>query len=255
MIRSLYTGISGMLVQQNRENVISNNIANINTYGFKQDDLHAKTFRDVLIANKEGAYGSTQILGEMGIGSAIDGTTTKFTQGNITATNVSTDFAINGRGFFTVKNPSDNQNYYTRDGHFHVNSQGYLADENGDYVMGRNLSTGAEEPINVGNGQISSDGYGNLNINGTPTYSMSLVDFNDYNSLKKVGNNLYSGANPIQNANVAVQEGSLEGSNVSSTDTVVDMMSTMRNFEANQKVVQATDETLQEAVSKVGTVG
>ncbi|MDD3223473.1 MAG: flagellar hook-basal body complex protein [Clostridium sp.] len=250
MIRSIYSAVSGMLVQQNKENVISNNIANINTYGFKQDNLEAKTFRDVLMANNEGK----NVLGEMSIGSAIDGTTTEFTQGNITTTNLSTDFAINGRGFFTVKNPSDNQNYYTRDGHFHVNSQGYLADENGDYVMGKNLSTGAEEPINVGSGQISSDGYGNLNINGSPAYSMNLVDFNDYNSLKKVGNNLYSGANPIQNANVTVQEGSLEGSNVSSTDEAVDMMSTMRNFEANQKVVQSADQTIQEAI-KVGTVG
>lgn len=259
MIRSLYSAVSGMIVQQSKQDVITNNMANSETNGFKGDDLMIKNFKNVLISNSEDIQNGKNVrktIGSLSLGSKVDATTTDFTQGTITNSDSADDFAIDGRGFFTISQGTGagSQNYYTRDGHFHVNMQGDLMDENGDAVMGKNLATGNVEKINVGNGKLTSDSYGNLSVDGKPTYSFSLVDFNDYKSLKKVGNNLYSGTNPILNANVSVQQNALEGSNVNSINSMVDMMSTMRNFESDQKVISAIDQSLGLAANDVGKV-
>ncbi|WP_010236601.1 flagellar hook-basal body complex protein [Clostridium arbusti] len=259
MIRSLYTAVSGMITQEAKQDVITNNMANSNTVGFKGDNLAIKKFDDVLIQNKSkinNGINYTQTIGNLSLGSRIDETATDFTQGSIQNTDSDTDFAIDGRGFFTVNrdNGVENQNYYTRDGHFHVNMQGYLVNDTGDYVMGRNSNTGNQERILVGNGKITTDAYGNIGIDGRPSYSFGTVDFNNYNTLKKVGDNLYQGENPINNANVSVKQKSLEQSNINATNEMVNMMSTMRTFETQQKVVQSIDETLGQAVNDVGTV-
>ena len=257
MIRSLYSAVSGMIVQQSKEDVITNNMTNAETNGFKGDNLMIKNFKDVLISNSSDIQNGKNIrktIGSLSLGSDVDATDTDFTQGSISGTDSEDDFAIDGRGFFTVNQGAGSQNYYTRDGHFHVNMQGDLMDESNNNVMGKNIATGNVEKINVGNGKLTSDSYGNLSVNGKPSYSFSLVDFSNYNSLKKVGNNLYSGTSPILNANVSVQQKALEGSNVNSVNEMVDMMSTMRNFQTDQKVVAAINQTLGQAVNEVGKV-
>lgn len=259
MIRSLYTTITGMITQQAKQDVITNNMANANTVGFKEDNLAIKKFDDVLIQNKSKIYNGinyTQSIGKLSFGSKIDETATDFTQGNIESTDSDTDFAIDGRGFFTVNRDNGTggaQNYYTRDGHFHVNMQGYLVNDSGDYVMGRNINTGNQERISVGSGKITSDVYGNISIDGKPSYTFSTVDFNNYKTLKKVGDNLYQGDNPVGNSNISVKQKALEGSNVNPINSMVDMMSVMRTFETQQKVVQSIDQTLGQAID-VGTV-
>ncbi len=257
MIRSLYSAVSGMIVQQSKEDVITNNMANSETNGFKGDNLMIKNFKNVMISNSSNIVNGKNVrnnIGTISLGSDVDATATDFTQGTIASTDSEDDFAIDGRGFFTVNQGAGSQNYYTRNGHFHVNMQGDLMDESNNNVMGKNLATGNVEKINVGSGKLTSDSYGNLSVNGKPAYSFSLVDFSNYNSLQKVGNNLYSGTNPILNANVSVQQKALEGSNVNSINAMTDMMTTMRNFQTNQKVVSAIDETLGEAVNQVGKV-
>ena len=258
MIRSLYTAVSGMITQQAKQDVITNNMANSNTVGFKGDNLAIKKFDDVLIQNSsriQNGINYTQTIGGLSLGSRIDETATNFTQGTIEDTDSDTDFAIDGRGFFTVNrdNGVGGQNYYTRDGHFHVNMQGYLVNDTGDYVMGRNINTGNPERILAGNGKITSDIYGNISIDGKPSYSLSTVDFNNYKTLKKIGDNLYQGENPINNANVFVKGKALEQSNINPVNEMVNMMSTMRTFETQQKVVQSIDQTLGQAID-VGTV-
>lgn len=256
MVRALYTAATGMIVQQAKEDVISNNLANMNTVGFKNDDLSSQSFEDVLIQNyaeQNGGIPQRTLLGYLSLGSKVDQTSTNFTGGEIQNTNSDTDFAIEGRGFFTVNR--NGQNYYTRNGHFHADENGYLVDDAGDYVMGTNLSNNTKEPINIGNGTVTCDAYGNLSINGTPEYKLDTVDFNDYNSLKKVGDNLFQGQNPIENAEIYVKNKALEESNVNVMQEMTDMMTTMRVFESNQKVVQNIDETVGEAVNNVGKVG
>ncbi|PJI09885.1 MULTISPECIES: flagellar basal-body rod protein FlgG [Clostridium] len=255
MVRGLYTAISGMIVQEAKQDVISNNLANMDTVGFKSDDLHSQSFEDVLIqnySNKENGVPERTILGYLNLGSKVDETSTDFTGGEIKSTDKDTDFAIEGRGFFTVN--KDGQNYYTRNGHFHVNMDGYLMDDAGDYVMGKNIATNAQEPIKIGDGDITCDGYGTLSVNGVPQYSLELADFNDYNTLKKVGDNLYQGDNPIMNSGVRVENKALEGSNVNVMQGITDMMTTMREFESNQKMVQDIDSTVGKAANDVGKV-
>ncbi|WP_234122131.1 flagellar hook-basal body complex protein [Clostridium hydrogenum] len=258
MVRSFYTAVSGMIVQQAKQDVLSNNLANANTVGFKSDDLFSKAYDDATIQNYakqvNGVHQRT-ILGTLNLGSKIDDTTTDFTGGDIQATNSDKDFAIDGRGFFTVyRDGVGAQNYYTRDGHFHVNMNGYLVNDSGDYVMGTNLNTGADERINIGNGTVACDNLGNLAVDGKPAYKLDLVDFNDYSTLKKVGDNLYTGQNPIRNATVNVENKALEGSNVNIMTGMTDMMTAMREFESDQKVVQEIDGTVSKAVNEVGKV-
>lgn len=258
MVRAFYTAISGMMTQEAKQEVISNNLANIDTVGFKGDNLYSRSFDDVYVQNyssiKNGVPTRT-VLGKLNLGQQTDNTITDFTGGEIEGTDSSTDFAIEGRGFFTVyRGGVGGKNYYTRDGHFHVNMNGYLVNDSGDYVMGKNVTTGADEPIKVGQGTLGSDNYGNITINGKAAYKLDLVDFNDYNSLKKIGDNLYDGQNPIQNAQVFVRNKALEKSNVNPLTSMTDMMATMRVFESDQKVVKNIDETVEKAVNDIGKV-
>ena len=259
MIRALYTAVTGMITKEAQQSNVTNNIANANTNGYKAENISIKSFDDVLIQNYDKTVNGKNIktiIGSLSQGSQIDGVNTDFTQGVLQTTDKATDFAIEGKGFFTVQRDDGitTKNYYTRTGDFHVDGSGYLVTDSGDKVLGKNSSTNAVEPIFVGDGKIQSDKYGNLSVNGKSQYKFDLVDFKDYKTIKKVGDNLYDAANPIQNAKVVVRQGSLEKSNVNVTNETVNMMQIMRNFESNQKVMQAIDETLGKAVNDVGTV-
>lgn len=263
MIRGIYTAVSGLVTQEAKQDVISNNLANVNTVGYKKDNLIAKKFDDVLMQNYDkivNGQNVRNVIGSLSMGSKIDETYINFNQGTIEATDKDTDFAIEGRGFFTVarNNGIETQNYYTRDGHFHVNSNGYLVNDMGDMVLGRNVSSGALEPINViVNGDIASikcSANGDISLNNTPAYQLEIVDFEDYTTLNKIEDNLYRGENPVQLTDKKVVQGSLERSNVDVMSEIADMMMTLRTFESNQKVVQALDETLGKTVNEVGKV-
>lgn len=258
MIRSLYTAVSGMITQEAKQDVITNNLANATTVGFKSDNVAIKRFDDVLLANYDKVVGDRNVrnaIGSISLGSKIDAVDTSFTQGSIEATDKATDFAIDGKGFFAVQrnNGVDNGQYYTRNGHFHVNISGILVNDSGDTVLGRNLQNNSLGPINVGNGDLSCDTSGNISVNNTKMYKLYTVDFNDYNTLKKVGDNLYQGTNPTENTAV-VRQKALEKSNVNVIKEMSNMMTTMRTFETNQKIIQALDETLSKAANELGTV-
>jgi len=258
MIRGLYTAISGMITQDAKQDIITNNIANANTVGFKGDNLAIRKFDDVLLQNYDkisGGKNVRNIIGSISNGSKLDSVNTDFTQGMIQSTDKSTDFAIDGKGFFTVQknDGTNNEQYYTRDGHFHIDMNGILVNDSGDRVIGRNLQTNALEPINVGSDNFVADINGNITVNGNRMYKLYTVDFDDYGTLKKTGDNLYQGNNPTEN-NALVKQRSLEKSNVNIINAMSDMITTMRSFETNQKIVQSLDETLNKLVNEVGSV-
>ena len=255
MIRSLYTAVSGMITLENKQNTITNNMANANTTGYKEENLAVKSFKEVMIQNRDKIVGGQNVqqkLGTISLGAAIDTVDTVFTQGELKSTNKMSDFAINGRGFFVVQR--GNERYYTRDGNFTVNNDGYLTNNVGDLVLGVNNRTGAMEPIFVGGEDYILDATNNLSVGGNPTHKLALADFEDYSTLQKLGDNFYSAENPIYNARVAVNQGYLEGSNVNITNAMVDMLSVMRSFETNQKFVSMIDESMQKAANEVGSV-
>ncbi|MBC8062251.1 MAG: flagellar hook-basal body complex protein [Clostridiaceae bacterium] len=262
MIRGLYTAISGLITQEAKMDVITNNMSNVNTAGFKGDDLKIKKFDDVLLQSYDrlkGKGAGKTTIGSISLGSRIDETTTSFEQGEIQTTGKQTDFALDGRGFFTVQkdNGTSTQKYYTRDGNFHVDSKGTLVTNNGDAVLDSNGNS-----INVGSNKFSSDAEGNITIaNNETSVKLAVVDFNTnistnnaYKNLLKVGDNLYTSNEVAQTSNAAVRQNSSEKSNVNVITQMIDMMNTMRTFETNQKVIQAIDQTLGRAVNEVGTV-
>jgi flagellar basal-body rod protein FlgG len=263
MIRGIYTAVSGLISQEAKQDVISSNLANANTVGYKKDNLITKKFDDVLIQNYDKVVNGINVrnvIGSLSMGTKIDETFVDFEQGVIEATSKNTDFALQGSGFFTVArdNGINSENYYTRDGHFHVNSLGFLVNNSGDRVLGRNINTGNIEPINVvrnnKTAEIKGDESGNISLNDVPSYEMYIADFQDYSLLRKLEDNLYSAENPIEAEGAKIQQSSLEKSNVDIMAEMADMMMTMRSFESNQKVVQSLDETLGKAVNEVGRV-
>lgn len=263
MIRSLYTSVSGLITQEAKQNVITNNLANVNTVGFKGDNLSVKKFDDVLIQNYDKLVNGRNvknIIGSLSQGSEIDGVNTSFTQGMVESTDKWSDFAIDGRGFFAVERENNGFNnvFYSRDGHFHVNGQGYLVNDSGDRVLASAVDAngqpvGAPSPIQAGREEIKLQSDGSFALNGQ-NYRFATADFADYSQLEKIGDNLYQGDNPVQSGDIAVKQSSLEKSNVNVINEMVNMMTTMRTFESNQKVIQSIDETLGKAVNEVGTV-
>lgn len=259
MIRGIYTAVSGLVTGEAKMSVINNNIANANTMGFKSEDVIVKKFDDVLMKNYDKVVGGENVkntIGSLSLGSEIDEVFTNYEQGNLKTTDVDTDFAIRGKGYFAVLSDDgiSKKNFYSRDGHFHVNMNGYLVNDNGDKIMGKNIDTDTDEPIFVGSGKIKLDNMGYLRVDGVEKYRFKVVDFEDYNSVKKAGDNYFSSEKTIDAGNYSIKQNNLEQSNVDISSEMVNMMAVMRNFESNQKVIQSLDETLSKSVNELGSV-
>lgn len=253
MIRSLYTVVSGMITLENKQNTITNNITNSETTGYKSENLNIKSFDEVMIANRDKIVNGKNVkqrLGTISLGSEIDNTSTTYTQGDLSETEKNTDMAIVGRGFFSVQ--SGNKIVYTRDGNFRIDNQGYLVTTTGDRVLGMNNGTGNAEPIFVGDSDFYIDDNNNIYVNGNSTQSLMLADFQDYSELKKIGDNYYTGDNPVYNAVVSVRQGFLETSNVNVTNEMVNMITTMRNYESDSSILKMIDNTLNIVCNQVG---
>ena len=133
MLRGLYTSVSSMLTLQSRQSIITNNLANINTTGYKEETLVGKSFDEVMLSNNDNykaGESNKQILGSMSFGVRTDDTYTDYSQGTNVSTDNNMDFAIEGNGFFEVEDEQNNK-YYTRNGDFSVDAQGYLITSSG----------------------------------------------------------------------------------------------------------------------------
>lgn len=254
MIRSLYTAASSMITTQQRQNVIGNNLVNASTIGYKSEKLIAKTFDDFEVVNYDRYINGKPIrqdLGNINLGLGIDETVTNFEQGNIVPTDSKLDVAIQGQGYFTVEDTQGNR-YYTRDGNFRVDSQGYLTTNQGYYVLGQNTGTNNLERISVGNQSVDISPDNRIFLNGQQSYKFNIVNFNE-KDLGKVGDNLYSGKNPT-NINSTIIQGALENSNVNVIAETNEMMMYSREYEANQKIIQTIDSTLEKIANEIGVV-
>ena len=256
MIRGFYTSVSGLITLQNEQEVITNNIANVNNNGYKKRELTKQSFEDVMISNRQKLLGDKYVkndIGSLNLGVKVNDVDTVFTQGSFKSTDSSTDFAIDGRGFFVAQN--GNQEVYTRDGNFKVNQQGYLMTNDGAEVLGTNNTTGAREPIYIGDAKFSLDGENNIDIQGIgATHKLVTADFENYKTLQPLGDNYITLDNPMYNAKVNVRQNFLETSNVDPSTELVKLMEVKRQFETNQKFVKMQDETLQKAATELGRV-
>jgi flagellar basal-body rod protein FlgF len=239
--RGLFAAASGMLADQIRQDVIANNLANATTAGFKGDTAVGEAFPSLLINQIQ--TGAT--IGKLGLGSRITEVATDGSQGALRQTGGTYDLAIAGDGWFSVQGP--NGVAYTRNGAFTTDAKGQLVTADAQPV----LDDGGR-PITVGNNAtISPDG--RVTVDGRQVAKLAVTAL-DPKRLHKLGDNLYTGT-VVKNAPASrVEQGFLEGSNVNSVKEMVDLISTMRSFEAGQKAVQALDDTLGKAVNDVGRI-
>ena len=257
MNSALWAAKTGLDAQQTRMSVISNNLANVNTNGFKKDRA---VFEDLLYQNVKQVGGQTSqdTMSPTGLavgtGVRIVATEKNYTQGGFTTTGNALDVAVNGRGFFQVLLP-DGSFGYTRDGSFKTSSTGELVTSSGYRVQpGITVPTGAQS-LTIGN-----DGVVSVLVAGqtAPTQigTLQLTDFVNPAGLQPRGENLLSesaasGAAQTGNPGISglgfLQQGSLEGSNVNVVEELVNMIETQRAYEMNSKAISTTDQMLQYA--------
>ncbi len=261
MNKALWVAKTGLEAQQTRMSVISNNLANVNTTGFKKDRA---AFEDLLYQNirQVGAQTSqdTRLPTGLQLGTGVRTVATEkiHTLGNIVQTNNSLDVAIQGRGFLQILQPDGNI-AYTRDGSFKLDETGQLVTSNG-YVVQPAITI----PANTTSITIGSDGVVSALVPGSVTPSqlgtVQLADFVNPTGLQPVGQNLFletaaSGApstgTPGLNGLGTLVQGALETSNVNVVEELVDMIETQRAYEMNSKAIQTTDRMLQYVTSNL----
>jgi flagellar basal-body rod protein FlgG len=255
MLRALYSAAAGMQSQQMNLDVISNNLANVNTTGFKESKLE---FQDLLYQTTRAAGsetgGGNQLPGSLQIGQGSIPVATQriFTQGELSNTGEQLDVAIQGNGFFEVQMP-DGTMAYTRDGAFQTDSQGRIVTSDGYPLQG------GFQPVPTGTTNITISATGAVTYttaSGTTNFQVQLVQFNNPGGLNAMGHNLYTETTasgtpelgePAQEGLGELQQGYLELSNVSVVDEMVNLILAQRAYEVNSKAVQAADEMMQQS--------
>jgi len=259
---STINSLVGMQSIQLKLDTIANNMANINTNGYKRREVF---FQDILSARMDQPqdFQLNQRLTPLGIdqgaGSRVALTMAHFDQGQAMDTGIATDFMINGENvFFTVKSANDQTTRYTRNGHFQLDGKGYLVTDQGDYVVNANNS-----PIQLPEGSsLKVDSMGKLiaeGVNGSKTIlgSLQLVNIISPQSLQEVGENLYQiptelanqAQNIVQNVNTnqisyTVQQGKLEGSNVDLANEMVQLTEAQRAYQFQARAINYSDQMM-----------
>ncbi len=294
MLRGLYTAAAGLVSQQRRHDTVTQNIANINTTGYKQVDSVARSFPEVLVSVTGGDPNNLdRKVGKLNTGVFMEESISMFMQGDITESTNTTDFALasdlevnnpatqqpypfdaNGKyvdedgytiyqpqAFFTVRNANE-ETRYTRDGNFKVNSAGELLTSTGFQVLDTNNQpitiTGSTDNLIVdGQGRIIDAGTGN------PTgVALAVSIVNQPYEMVREGNGVFRIDNvdaadvrfSVATDNVTVRQNYIERSNVNSAQSMVDMNLAARAYESNQKVIQYYDRSLEKAVNEIGRV-
>lgn len=266
MVKGLYTAYTGMINQQNRLDVLTNNLANSATTGYKKEGTTSQSFADTLAVKIKDTsdYNLPKKLGDISLGVKIGENYTDHTQGSFRVTDNVYDVALDGEGFFAISFTNKNGETsikYTRDGAFTVNREGYLVTKDGDFVLNQ-AAANAGNPGQAGyirvdpNAELVIDEAGNLYQNGVQLGQIGVVDVADYDYLQKYGENMYDLAEggQMQQSQAKVVQGSLEMSNVNVVSEMVEMITISRAYESNQKIIQTIDETLEKAVNNVGNV-
>lgn len=269
MIRSMYSGVSGLRGFQTKLDVIGNNIANVNTVGFKKGRA---MFQDILSQNIAGATAPSDTgrggmnPKQIGLGSQIASIEQDFSTGSPMTTNLPTDLSIEGDAYFMVRESDNSPIYYTRAGNFKLDALGYLVTAQGLHVLD---SGGGNIQINKADGVVSysigSDGsITKVDAAGTLTtdQTIGVMTFNNPAGLKKVGNSLFeytlnAGANDDDpttprlpaDAKVNIISGQLEMSNVDLSEEFTEMIVAQRGFQANSRIITTSDSVLEELVN------
>jgi flagellar basal-body rod protein FlgF len=261
MIKGLYTSAAGMLPLQHRQDLVSNNLSNTNTAGYKQDQAFVRELVSADLYLNENQIASTGQRPQMvnisppafraaiGDASQVVQQFTDFSQGPMEVTGNALNLALEGDGFFTIQTPAGLQ--YTRNGSFSINEDGELVTSQGHAVMGEG------GPLNVSGGTINVLTNGQVSIDGNVRGSLRITDFPKPYEMTKVSDNLFvpQGGGAGQDAqNMTVNQGMLEGNNGHPLDQMVKMIEISRMFELGQRAIRLQDETLQQTVTQAGRI-
>ncbi|MGL5254089.1 MAG: flagellar hook-basal body protein [Brevinema sp.] len=274
MVKGLYTGASGMIALQESMNSIANNLANINTDGYKRETVVMKSFPEMLARRVNddgqvkfplGSFDKAPIAGKLGTGVEFNEAYVRFEQGSVMETGSQFNFALENEGFFTVDTPQGLR--YTRNGTFTINGDGFVVDNNGNYLMS------TKGRINVARNNFKVDKYANITFNNavaadqfTTTRQnewddeqsggkLLIVDFRHKRYLSREGHSFYAeteysgSARPVNNP--MVHQGWVEKSTVVPVEEMVRMIEVQRQYEANQKTMQTSDDLIGKAVNQV----
>ena len=256
MLKGLYTAYTGLVNEQNRMDIMTNNLANASTVGYKKEGSTSQSFDDILTVKiKDASVGVTTVqrTGINNPGVKIGENYTDYTQGSFRNTGNTYDLALAGEGFFAVEftnKAGETSTRYTRAGQFTLNKEGFLVTQDGDYVLDSQnrriqLDTLKDSAI---------DKSGRISQNGQEVAQIGVFDFEDYDYLEKYAETYYiplEGAK-FTEADAEIHSGYLEMSNVSTVMEMVNLISITRAYESNQKVMQTMDSSLEIAVTQLG---
>ena len=284
MLKGLYTAYTGMINEQHRMDVMTNNLANATTIGYKKEGSTSQAFDSVLaykikdfsepgnlprLISKSKAVDENELNNEanpdylqnrvtrvgMNLGVKIGENYVDFSEGPLKETGNTFDLALTGKGFFAIEYTNkvgETSIKYTRDGNFTMDQEGYLRTQDGDFVLddaGRQIRMNTALPVSI-------DRSGNIIQDGNTVATIGITDFEDYDYLEHFGENFFE---PIEGATIVeadseIYSGYLEMANMSVVTEMVNMIAIQRHYESNQKVITTFDETLDIAVNQLGKV-
>ena len=256
MVKGLYTAHTAMINEEHRMDTLTNNLANFNTTGYKKEGATQQSFHDALavkIKDHSDWYLSKR-MGFMQPGVKIGETYTDWSEGGMKQTDNTFDLALSTYGFFEIEYTDKagvTSTKYTRDGAFTLTSGGALVTKDGDFVLDKNGNHITLDPTQ----DARIDRQGNIyQGNNQLVASIAVTDFNDYDYLIKFGENMYEAVEGAQEVPSQAQtiSGYLEQSNVDIVSEMVQMISVQRHYEANQKIIQTMDDSLDTAVNNLG---
>lgn len=252
MVRGLYTAYTGMVNSQKRMDVVSNNLANATTTGYKKEGLTTQSFDEMYALKiKDLTVGHlNENIGSLSLGAKIGESYRDWSQGSFVSTENNYDFALSGKGFFNISftnKAGETSTMYSRDGSFQMNQEGYLVTKDGDFVLGE--SGPIQLPTNIDKLEVQPTG--EIYADGVYVDTFVLTDFEDYNYLEAYGENLYRAVDGATQTDctATVNQGYTEASNINVVSEMVEMISIAREYESGQKVINAVDDMLSKMVS------
>jgi flagellar basal-body rod protein FlgG len=245
MDSGLYAAYSGLKTNSDILEILSNNLANINTAGFKSDQAFLNIYNNAVEGNE---ISLDRVLNDS---SVVQGTSINFLPGAIKTTGRDLDLALEGDGFFVVQGPAGA--LFSRNGNFRLDADGRLVNSEGHAVLGQN------GPIQLSEGIVSVSKDGAVHLNDSEVDTLQIVDFPQLRGLEKVGNSMFRfrGGETVQPSpsNAAVLQGSLEQSNVNPIREMMLMITVMRQFEGLQKAINTLMNTVNgRSINDVGRV-
>ncbi|PQD96138.1 flagellar biosynthesis protein FlgC [Pradoshia eiseniae] len=277
MFKGFYTAASGMIAQQRRTELLTNNLANAETVGYKEDQTSVRAFPEMLLNSYESEkipveksfnISKLRSVGAINTGVYLQEAIPSFAQGNVKETEHSTDLALIDGGLpidaesgepgtvlFMVE--SANGTLYTRNGNFTLDGSGYLTTASGQYILDEN-----EERIQLGSVDFTVTPEGYISEDGQQVARLGVAfSSSPQGELIKEGEGLYRlnggqlpSAYETEDVSFTIRQGAVEQSNVDSSKTMTELMTAYRTFEANQKIIQAYDKSMDKAVNEIGRV-